>query len=163
MHWLQGCRSDTLVNGFSILMIQFPCEHLHILLVDSFPQILPRGPLRTVITIILACCGSVADAVVYDDAHQSDLTVLAGKFYLIDAALWRMWHTPNSIPLDLLSSCWMGACSCQVCCFVSHNVCKIDDNVIGLSTEISSTTFDTLQHRMSLDGSSVSSKSTLWS
>lgn len=29
--------------------------------------------------------GSVADAAVYNDARQSDLTVPAGKFYLADA------------------------------------------------------------------------------
>jgi hypothetical protein len=72
--------------------------------------------------------GSAADAAVYDDARQTDLTVLAGKFYLADAGFGacdallipyhRIWYHLAE---------W-GRTGVRCACFMSCNVCHIDDN-----------------------------------
>jgi hypothetical protein len=127
----------------------------------------------------LACCtfdlrfqyvlsgwdGSAPDAAVYDDACQTDLTVLAGKFYLADAGF-------GACDALLIPHCCVhyhlaewGRADARWACFVSYNTCQIRLIMmwIGPSTKKSSNTFDMLQHGMSLNGYLLYLKSALWS
>jgi hypothetical protein len=87
----------------------------------------------------LACCtfdlrfqyvlsgwdGSAADAAVYDDARQTDLTVLAGKFYLADAgfgACDALLIPYRRVRYHLAE--W-GRAAVRCACFVSCNTCQI--------------------------------------
>jgi hypothetical protein len=91
----------------------------------------------------LACCtfdlkfqyvlsgwdGSAADAAVYDDARQSDLTVLAGRFYLADAGFGGC--DALLIPFRRvryhLAEWGRAAVRCVVLYLIT---CKIDDDVL---------------------------------
>lgn len=68
---------------------------------------------------------SAADAAVYNDARQTDLTVPAGKFYLQMRALGHVTHSLFHVRYHLAE--W-GACSCQMRILL-HLSNEIDDDV----------------------------------